>query len=180
MATCNSAVIKMEVGTYMINAPITNVTSFVTLEGGFNAGFTSKTSLAGATTIYRDNTNIQGLPQAGSLIAFKISNASYFRFQDLTIEVQAPTAANIANPYGVSTYCVYLNNSSNYNFVRCQIIAGNASAGLPGINGTSGGVGANGTKGGDAGGNGGIGRAGNSISPARTFWTQPISSARAP
>ncbi len=162
MSACSSSIIKLETGTYTISAPITNVTSFITIEGGFNAGFTSKTSLAGATRIFRNNTGVQGLPQAGRLVAFEISNASYFRFQDLTIEVEAPAAASVANPYGVSTYGVYLNNCSDYNFVRCQIIAGNASAGLSGTSGVGGVIGANGTKGGDAVGNDCTGTDGNS------------------
>lgn len=162
LASCNSIVIKMQTGTYNITSPITNVGSYVTIEGGYDATFSTKSSLAGATTIFRDNTNIQGLPQAGRLVAFEISNASYFRLQDLTIQVQAPAAATIANPYGVSTYGVYLNNCSEYDIVRCQIIAGNASAGLNGVDGTTGAVGAVGTKGGDSGGNNCAGTDGDS------------------
>jgi gliding motility-associated-like protein len=150
MAQCNNVVIKMTQGTYILNAPITNLTSFITLEGGFDPTFTTKSSLAGATTIFRTNANIQGPPNAPRLSAFEISGATNFRLQDLTIQVDNAPAATPASPYGVSTYGIHMNGCSNYDIVRCQIIVGNASAGLngtPGQNGTHGGNGGNGSAG---------------------------------
>ncbi|MCZ2357655.1 MAG: proprotein convertase P-domain-containing protein [Bacteroidia bacterium] len=42
-AQCTDAVIKMAVGDYTIDAPL-NITSFMTVEGGYNSTFTTKTS----------------------------------------------------------------------------------------------------------------------------------------
>ena len=158
MAQCNNVVIKLAQGTYIINAPITNLTSFITLEGGFDPTFTTKTSQAGATTIFRTNANVQGLPNAPRITAFEITGASNFRLQDLTIQVDDAPAANSGQPFGVSTYGIHLNGCSNYDIVRCQIIAGNASAGL---NGTQGQNGSNG-------GNGGAGSAGDNDNQNRS------------
>jgi gliding motility-associated-like protein len=147
MAACNSVVIKMAVGTYTISAPITSLTSFVTIEGGYDPTFTTKTSQAGATTIFRDNTNVQGLPNTGRLIAFQINGASNFRLQDLTIQVDDAPVATVTNPYGISTYGINMNGCSDYNIVRCQILVGNASAGMNGVNGENGAIGGNGANG---------------------------------
>lgn len=158
MAQCNNVVIKMAQGTYNLNAPITNLTSFITLEGGFDPTFTTKSSLAGATTILRSNANIQRLPNAPMISAFEINGASNFRLQDLTIQVVDAPAATITDPLGVSVYGIHMSGCSNYDIVRCQIIAGNASAGLngnPGQNGTNGG-------------NGGTGSAGDNDNQARS------------
>jgi len=152
MAQCNSIVIKMTTGTYVISDPITTLTSFVTLEGGYDASFTTKTSEAGATTIIRDTNNVQGQPTSPRLVAFEIIGQTNFRLQDLTIETSNAQAATLTNSKGISTYGVYLNNCSDYNIVRCQILSGDASAGLTGATGVSG---SSGGAGGD-GGNGGL------------------------
>jgi gliding motility-associated-like protein len=161
MAQCNNVVIKMTQGTYTLNAPITNLTSFITLEGGFDPTFTTKSSLAGATTIFRTNANIQGPPNAPRLTAFEISGATNFRLQDLTIQVANAPASTPASPYGVSTYGIHMNGCSNYDIVRCQIIVGNASAGQNGTPGIAGAAGSPGTVGG-GGSNGCGGTDGNS------------------
>lgn len=173
-AACSNTIIKMAVGDYIISAPITTITSNITLEGGFDpANSWRKTSQAGVTRILRNTSNVDGCgDNAPRLVALQISNASNFRLQDLTVEVQNAPAANsgCASGRGVSTYALYLSNCSGYTIVRCRFIAGNGSNGLPGANGSgfradgspgSGGAGGTGstTRCGGCGGNGGAGTA---------------------
>ncbi len=171
--------IKIATGTYNIISPITGIPNDITLEGGFDLSNNwEKTSLTGASTIYRTNANIQssGTPIA-RLSAFELTGTSGFRLQDLTIEVEdAPTSST----YGISTYGLHLNNCSNYNIVRCQIIAGNASDGANGVNGTTGAWGNTGWNGstgqddsktkidGGRGGSGGGGTSGGAAGQGRT------------
>lgn len=138
--------IKLASGTYAINGPFTLLPDSVILEGGFDPGNNwEKTSMAGATTIERSISNIQDSgTNTARLSAFELTNVSGFRFQDLTIQVQnAPSSFS----FGISTYGVYLNGCSNYNIVRCQISAGNASQGANGINGVIGATGSTGGSG---------------------------------
>lgn len=141
-ARCNNSWIKMAVGTYGIDTAITNISSYTTLEGGYDPSTWTKSSQPGLTRIFRGVNNIEGILQnAPRLVAIYLNSVSYVRFQDLTIEV---ANAPLTNSFGVSTYGVHMTNCSNYDFVRTQIIAGNASAGANGTNGTNGANGANG------------------------------------
>ena len=137
MAACNNAVIKLQIGTYTIDSPL-SIFSAMTIEGGYNVGYTTKSSLAGATTITRSALNVEGLPDAGRLVAFQAQNQSYFRLQDITITTATPTAASPLYPKGVSTYALYLSSCNNYDIVRCQLLPGAASDGLIGSAGTAG------------------------------------------
>ena len=149
LAQCNSVVIKMTTGNYVISNPITTLTSFVTLEGGYDASYNTKKSLPGGlTTITRDANNVQGQTSAPRLVAFEITGQSNFRLQDITIETDNGPSASSGNPKGVSTYGLYLNNCSNYDIVRCQILPGDASTGLIGNDGLDGDDGNNGLQGG--------------------------------
>jgi hypothetical protein len=140
MASCNNTVIKLAIGTYTINNPISNIAGYVTLEGGFDPGNAwRKTSAAGATTITRSNLNPEDLVNQERLVAFYLSGATNVRFQDLTIT----TAGGTGN--GMSTYGVHMTSCSNYTFTRCQVLPGAASAGAAG---TVGGAGAAGSAGG--------------------------------
>ncbi len=91
---------------------------------GYDAGDNwKKTSLAGATTIQRSTLNPEGPITAQRLVAVYLSNATNFRFQDITIEVvDAPSTG----AEGISTYAVHMTACSDYEFVRCQFIAGEA------------------------------------------------------
>lgn len=148
MSQCNNATIKLATGTYNIDNPIVDILGYTTLEGGYDAGNGwVKTSTPGATTIFRSTANPEGAVDEQRLVAIYMNSASNFRFQDLTIEVaDAPATGQ----EGMSTYGIHMNNCSDYDIVRCQIIAGNASAGTNGVT-------AGGTGGGAAGGNGGNG-----------------------
>ena len=164
LAACNNTVIKMATGLYTISTPIINVTSNLTIEGGFNsAGGWIKSSTQGATTITRTVANIEDpTGVAPRLVAFYINGQSGFRFQDLTITVD--DAPNAINTKGASTYGVHLTNCSNYLFVRCRVAAGWGGDGINGVAGVAGltGTGANGGGGGscDGNGSGGTGGAG--------------------
>lgn len=138
--------LKLDSGIYSISNPITSIPNDLIIEGGFlGANNWDKTSLAGATKIIRDNSNIQDAGLSSTRIsAFELSGVTGFRFQDLTIQTDD---APIATTYGISTYGVYLDGCDNYNIVRCQIIVGDASDGINGNNGNVGVDGENGVNG---------------------------------
>lgn len=155
MSQCNNATVKLAIGTYTINNPITDILGYTTLEGGYDPGNNwTKTSQPGATTIYRTNLNPEGPVNAQRLVAIYMNSASYFRFQDLTIEVADAVATA---QQGMSTYGIHMTACSNYDIVRCQIITGDASNGVgddnpatynstwDGANGSNGGNGATGS-----------------------------------
>jgi hypothetical protein len=131
--------IYIAAGTYNISAPI-NLKSNVTLEGGFDL-LTWKKSNSTTTTIYRDNSNPE--PNPSRIVAMYGNNISNFRLQDLTIR-----SASVFSG-GISSYALHLNGCSDYEIVRCKIIAGNAANGGIGTSGTNGLSGTNGTKGED-------------------------------
>jgi hypothetical protein len=150
MAACNNAIIKLQIGTYTLDSPL-SIFSAMTIEGGYNVGYTAKTSTDGSpattTTIFRSASNVDGLPNAGRLVAIQAFGESLFRLQDLTITTANAPAASPGSPKGVSTYGLYLSNCSNYDIVRCQILPGAASAGYIGTAGTAGTNGGNGSNG---------------------------------
>ncbi|MFN8311051.1 MAG: hypothetical protein U0T73_13905, partial [Chitinophagales bacterium] len=153
-AQCNNALIKLGIGTYTIDNPILNIGSNTTLEGGFDpANNWRKTSAAGATTIYRSSLNLDGNSNTKRLVLAYLANVQYVRFQDITFQTANCPAISGTDSFGYSNYVFHINNCSNYNFVRCQIIAGNASNGLDGIS-------PSGSGGASVGGNGGAGGAG--------------------
>jgi hypothetical protein len=176
-AACQNAVIKLAIGTYVIDNPLT-LSSFVTIEGGFDpTNGWRKTSQAGATTIHRSALNLEGPANARRIVAFYGNTVTGFRLQDLTITTaNAPTTG----AEGVSTYGLHLTSCSAYDIVRCQILPGAASAGAgddnpatynatwDGANGGNGDTGAQGAAGQcrcnatgvDQGGNGGAGGSG--------------------
>ncbi len=169
LAQCNNLTIKMAIGTYTIDEPLT-ISSLLTIEGGFEpANNWRKSSQPGATTIFRSNLNPEGPPNAQRIVALYANGAIFWRLQDLTITTADGTPTG---QEGMSTYGLHLTACSDYEIVRCQITAGNASAGEngaapPGIggaagggNGGNGGTGANGCGNPGPGGNGGAGNGG--------------------
>ncbi|MDX2002457.1 MAG: hypothetical protein SFW35_08490, partial [Chitinophagales bacterium] len=165
IGACNNVTIKMAIGTYYINSAINNITSYMTLEGGFDpTNNWAKSSQPGLTTIYRNDNNYDGPANAQRLVAIYLNTLQYVRFQDITIQT-----ANVSSPsasgYGVSNYGVHLTACSNYDFVRTQIICGNASGGANGADysgqrAASGSNGSAGTDGSDVSCNAGTGGAG--------------------
>ncbi len=134
LATAADNKIFIASGTYNISNPLVMLSN-LTIEGGYNSS-TWKKSNSGATTIFRNNSNLETNPNR--LVAIYCSSISNFRFQDLTIRT--------ANAFGggISTYGIHMSGCSNYQIVRCKITAGNAGNGTSGTNGTSGLAGANG------------------------------------
>jgi len=130
-AACNNTVIKLATGTYLIDSTL-NISSYLTLEGGFIEGSNwEKTSAPGATVIRRSELNPVGIPnQNQRLVAVQAINATGFRLQDLTISSEdAPIAS------GITTYGVYLRDVSNYNITRVDMQVGNAGSGKDGPDG---------------------------------------------
>ncbi len=81
-------------------------------------------------------------------------NIRLYTASDLNNSTEIVTASN----YGISTYAVHLKSCSNYEFVRCQLMPGNASAGRTGASGTrgkDGGAGSSGNSCSSTGGSGG-------------------------
>jgi gliding motility-associated-like protein len=157
LAACNNVVIKMQIGDYIINNPL-NISSFVTIEGGYDVGFTTKTSAKGTsggfsvqgTRIIRSTANLEGSIGNLRYTALNINpSSSYFRIQDLRIEMPDNAAGT-----GISNYAIYLGlGCSDYNITRCYIYSGNAGSGVSGNPGANGSIGSNGFYGG-SGGNG--------------------------
>ena len=166
LAQCNNSIIKLGRGTYTLNNPITNITSYTTIEGGFDPITWIKTSLPGATTIYRSNLNPEGAANSPRIVAIYMNSQAYFRFQDITFQTQ-DCPATTAGQSAMSNYVFHMTNCNDYQFVRCQVITGKGGDGLPGTSGVPGAIGTPGTAGsaGDVdntgtnapGGNGGLG-----------------------
>lgn len=170
LALCQSATIKMQTGLYTLTDKV-DVNSYVTIEGGYNSTFTTKTSdhtAGGSTRIVRSGASADSDDGSGKrYTAFKVAaSATAFRLQELRIEMPTTHAAASQK----TNYGIYLGSGcSSYNIVRCYINAGTGGSGTPGTAGTAGGNGGNaalnvagaaGTGGGGAGGAGGAGSTG--------------------
>ena len=125
--------VYIQSGTYILSQAII-MPSDVQLIGGFNADWVKDNS--SITTIYRDANNIQVGPNR--LVGVQCIGQSNFRLQDITVQVAT------GQGQGTSVYGIYLNNCSDYQLVRCKVIAGN---GGHGSGGTPGGIGPNGANG---------------------------------
>ena len=138
---CNGTVVKMALGDYFTDTVITKVTSYITLEGGFDPTVNwDKVSTAGGTRIFRTATQttslVQGIgivDEAGpnpEVVAIEINNQDGFRFQDITITSSNLGGASTYSGYqGVDVIGIRMNNCSDYNLVRTQVIPGSASNG---------------------------------------------------
>ncbi|MBS1624715.1 MAG: gliding motility-associated C-terminal domain-containing protein [Bacteroidetes bacterium] len=155
LAQCNNALIKLGTGTYNIDNPISTISSYTTIEGGFDPVTWVKTSTAGATTIHRSALNMEGTTQDKRLVAIYMNGNSYFRFQDVTIETEDCPALAAGDNSGYSNYAVHMTNCAHYDFVRCQIKPGAATNGRNGVTpGTYNGTGGTGGAGGAGAGTG--------------------------
>jgi PKD repeat protein len=132
----NTDKIYVQSGTYVISNELV-MPSNVQLIGGFNSDWVKDNSAI--TTIFRDQNNIQFGPPR--LIGIQCVGQSNFRLQDLTIQVSS------AQGQGASVYGIYLNNCSDYQIVRCNVISGNGGHGSAGTPGAVGQNGANGLPG---------------------------------
>ena len=146
LAQCNNSIIKLGAGTYTLSNPITNITSYTTIEGGFNPVTWIKTSAPGATTIYRNNLNPEGPANAPRIVAIYMNSQNYFRFQDITFQTQ-DCPATIAGQTAMSNYVFHMTNCNDYNFTRCQMLPGKGGDGIPGTPGVAGAAGSPGSGG---------------------------------
>ena len=131
-AECTWSIIKMQVGTYSFTDYVL-VKSYVTIEGGYNAAFTTKTSnLSGgvnSTTLRRSNAK-DGAGTDTTCTMFRIqSSEDSWRLQDLRIELPgggSPVITGHAAGSNVDNFGVRLMGagSTGYNIIRCYIDAG--------------------------------------------------------
>lgn len=131
LALCQTAIIKMQTGIYTFTDKI-DVNSFVTIEGGYDATFTTKSSnMSGgtnSTTIRR--TNATDSDNINTCTCFRVvAGANGFLFQDLRIEM--PGSASITghtDGLDITNYGIKLGaGCTGYNIVRCYIDAGRGS-----------------------------------------------------
>lgn len=120
--------------------PISNalpMPSSAQLIGGFNADWEKDNSAQ--TIISRDANNIQTSPNR--LVGIQCVGQSNFRIQDITVQVSS------GQGQGTSVYGIYLNNCSDYQLVRCEVLVGNGGNGSNGAPGQAGEDGAEGEPG---------------------------------
>jgi hypothetical protein len=128
-AECTSSIIKLSIGIYSLT-DFQLLKDYVTLEGGYNSGFTTKTSdLSGganSTTVRRSNA--ADSDDANTCTAFRIqASADDWRIQDVRIELPGSTNVTAhANSTEVTNYGIRIIGvgSTGYNIVRCYIDAG--------------------------------------------------------
>lgn len=141
VGACNGTVIKMAIGDYVTDSTINRVTSYLTLEGGFDNNVNwEKVSTVGATRILRTATqtnstlNGNGITDENGLdprvVGIEVNGQTGFRFQDLTVEVVSLAGGSPIIGYrGVTTKGIQINNSAEYNIVRTNVLVGGASNG---------------------------------------------------
>ncbi len=124
-AICTNTVIKCAVGDYNYDYYL-SINSFITIEGGFDAAYATKSSdLSGAngTRFIRSATTADDGDVDGTEYSmFKVVTGSEaFRFQDVKIIMPSTHAAASEK----SNYAINLGiGCTNYNIVRCVIDAG--------------------------------------------------------
>ncbi len=126
-AICTNTVIKCAVGTYSYDEYL-SVNSYITIEGGFDANYLTKSSnMTGTngTRFIRSATTADDGTGAGTEYSmFKVvSGSEAFRFQDIRIVMpdHVAGAEKTNKAINMATNCV------NYFIVRCDIDAGSGS-----------------------------------------------------
>ena len=127
-AACTNSTIKMQVGIYNLTDRVV-VTSYVTIEGGYNAGFTTKSSdLTGgvnSTTIRRSNTSDSD--DINGCTAFKLNTgAANFEFRNIRIELPGSPSITVHNPTtDISDYGIRMGaGCTGYQIIGCYVDAG--------------------------------------------------------
>ncbi|MBO7132715.1 MAG: fibronectin type III domain-containing protein, partial [Bacteroidales bacterium] len=82
--------------------------------------------------------NVNGFDQSGYFIVGTSTAWGHVNSFVPAVRIYSDCECVTASDYGISTYAVHLNGCSNYEFVRCQLLPGNASAGRTGTDGNSG------------------------------------------
>ncbi|MBQ3831738.1 MAG: hypothetical protein II815_01020, partial [Bacteroidales bacterium] len=146
----NPVIIRMASGTYSYSVPI-ELKSNVIIDGGWTANTTTgvwKKGTATSTISRTDILDVSDRTTMPRLTAIEGNSVSGFKIQDVTVTTaNAPANSAPTGYFGVSTYAMHLNNCSNYEIIRCNLQAGNASAGGAGANGSAGSAGGNGVQG---------------------------------
>jgi hypothetical protein len=134
-AQCTYTVIKMQRGVYTLT-DYQAIHSYVTIEGGYDATFTTKysdmTGGSNSTTIRRSNAADSGYP--ANCTAFWVDDGGeLFRIQDIRIEMPgSPNVTGHSVGAGITNYGIKLGTGcTGYNIVRCYIDAGVGSAPTP-------------------------------------------------
>lgn len=121
LSSCQNAFIKMQVGLYNFSDSI-NIGSYLTIEGGYNVGFTTKTSdMTGTGNTTRIVKDASHNGSGYNVVGFKITDgATGFRLQDLRIELPDEAIGTQLTNYGIKLGA----GCTSYNIVRCYIDAG--------------------------------------------------------
>jgi hypothetical protein len=85
LAQCNNSIIRLGQGTYTLNNPITNITSYTTIEGGYDPVTWVKTSAPGATRIFRTALNPEGGTTAPRIVAIYLNSQAFFPFSGFNL-----------------------------------------------------------------------------------------------
>jgi hypothetical protein len=72
-------------GTYTLNNPITNITSYTTIEGGYDPITWVKTSAPGATRIFRTALNPEGGSCGTAYCGYLFKLAGFFPFSGFNL-----------------------------------------------------------------------------------------------
>lgn len=129
--------IRVREGPYTEPA-IINLVDGVTIEGKYkvvNGVWTKDAFLTTTLTCTGFEDCIGGVCHR---MGFRSDGKSGWTLMDLNIISANTTNFSSCYSTGCSNYALWLNNTSNYNIIRCQITNGNAGSGLPGANGTNG------------------------------------------
>ncbi len=123
-ALCSNTIIKCQVGDYSYDKFI-QINSYVTIEGGYNSGFTQKISswnTGSCTRFIRDNATADG-GSGNDYTMFKTVNSSQgWRIQDVKIVMPNHTLGS-----GYQNFGIQLGGANTgYKIVRCIIDGGTA------------------------------------------------------
>ncbi|MCX7650348.1 MAG: T9SS type A sorting domain-containing protein [Flavobacteriales bacterium] len=164
----NRLYIRMENGNYNFSQPCSLINNVV-IEGGYvnSSGNWNKTNSSATNITFTSaapmvsiNNDVQ---HNVGIIGFNVSG---WRLQDLNITVNGPSGTTPSGR-GRSVYGIWLENCSNYQMARCNVVSGNASQGGNGIVGGAGNGGAGGSgAGGGGNGDGGCGNPGGGANGA--------------
>ncbi len=139
LVTADRKHVKMEAVLFN-EAKRTNLPSNVFVEGGFkiiNGTWTKtnsvrtqihylETSIGSNSTIVNVDDNVR------NFVGISSNSINGWVLQDLDIST-ANTSLQSTSGNGVNNYAIWINSSSNYSIVRCNIASGNASNGINGV-----------------------------------------------
>lgn len=131
-ALCTNTVLKMKAGIYTFTDRVI-VNSYVTIEGGYDATYTAKSSdlTGGAATTVLRRTNAADSDDANGCSMLRVqAGEDSWRIQDIRIEMPGSPSVT-AHPVGVNrtNYGIRMGaGSTGYKIIRCYIDAGVGSS----------------------------------------------------